>query len=151
MQPLYFAYGSNLCPDRMRERIPSARAHARARLPGHRLTTDKLGRDGSGKANVTADVAASVWGVLYAVDAAHWTRLDRYEPGYARIEVAVETITGDRLWAETYRAEVLSAAVLPFASYKRLIVEGARHHGLPTDYVALLEALPEQPDAGDLT
>ena len=32
------------------------------------------------------------------------------------------------------------------AEQKILIVEGAREHGLPVDYVELLRGLPEKPD-----
>ena len=47
MQALYFAYGSNLCASRLRGRVPSAVVVERARLPGRRLVTDTLGRDGT--------------------------------------------------------------------------------------------------------
>ena len=33
--------------------------------------------------------------------------------------------------------------------YKRLIVQGAREHGLPAHWVALLEALPERSAQAD--
>ncbi len=51
MQALYFAYGSNLRASHLRGRVPTAACVGRARLPGRRLTTGKLGRDGSGKAD----------------------------------------------------------------------------------------------------
>jgi hypothetical protein len=36
----------------------------------------------------------------------------------------------------------------PYSWYKRFVVEGARQHGLPADYIAGIEALPaaEDPD-----
>ena len=33
-----------------------------------------------------------------------------------------------------------------FAWYKRLMLAGAREHGLPREWLALLEALPERHD-----
>jgi gamma-glutamylcyclotransferase len=39
----------------------------------------------------------------------------------------------------------------PFGWYKRLSVDGAREHGLPIDYVAALEALPERDAPDDLS
>jgi gamma-glutamylcyclotransferase (GGCT)/AIG2-like uncharacterized protein YtfP len=151
MQTLYFAYGSNLCSGRMRTRVAGAVTRGRARLPGRRLTTDKLGRDGSGKANLRADASAAVWGVLYAIDSAYWPALDACERGYARVGVAVELDDGETLRAETYVSEAFTDDPVPRASYKRLIVEGAREHGLPADYIATLEALPEKPDPEPLT
>ena len=46
---LYFAYGSNLHPERLRERVPSAESLGVARLEAHVLRFHKRGRDGSGK------------------------------------------------------------------------------------------------------
>jgi gamma-glutamylcyclotransferase (GGCT)/AIG2-like uncharacterized protein YtfP len=146
MQALHFAYGSNLCSSRLRERVSSAVGVGRARLPGRRLVTDKLGRDGSGKANLREDSAETVWGALYEIDAAHWAELDACELGYSRISLEVVTEAGARLVAQTYVSETFTADPVPFAWYKRLVVEGAREHGLPADYVARLEAWPERPD-----
>ena len=151
MQALYFAYGSNLCASRLCGRVPSAVSVGCARLPGRRLVTDKLGRDGSGKANLREDAAATVWGVLYEIDGVHWPALDACEPGYARVALEVVTEAGARLLAQTYVSETLTPDPVPFAWYKRLMIEGAREHGLPADYVAVLEAWPEKPDPAGLS
>jgi gamma-glutamylcyclotransferase (GGCT)/AIG2-like uncharacterized protein YtfP len=147
----YFAYGSNLKSDRMRSRIESARFVTRARLAGFRLALDKSGRDGSGKANVQRDPCAHVWGVVYVIDHAHWPQLDAFEPGYARIDVRVETEAGEALGVQTYVARDLTDGAVAFDWYKRLLVEGAREHGLPEDYVEALEQLPHRPDPRRLT
>ena len=146
MQALYFAYGSNLCASRLRRRVASAVVVGRARLPGRRLVTDKLGRDGSGKANLREDAAATVWGVIYEIHSSHWAELDACELGYSRVSLEVVTEAGERLLAQTYVSETLTADPVPYAWYKRLVIEGAREHGLPADYVAMLEAWPERPD-----
>ena len=151
MQALYFAYGSNLCASRLRGRVPSAACVGRARLPGRRLVTDKLGRDGSGKANLREDAAATVWGVLYEIHSSHWAELDACESGYLRVSLEVETEDGARRLAQTYVSEMLTADPVPYAWYKRLVIEGAREHGLPSDYVAMLEAWPEKPDPAGLS
>jgi hypothetical protein len=143
VQPLYFAYGSNLLSARMRERVPSAVARGPARLSGWRLATDKRGRDGTGKANLRRDPAAAVWGVAWAIDPAEWPRLDRFEGGYARIPVEVETPLGARLAAHTYVSDRLTDDPVLDPAYKRAIVDGAREHGLPAAWIAGLEALPE--------
>jgi gamma-glutamylcyclotransferase (GGCT)/AIG2-like uncharacterized protein YtfP len=148
---LYFAYGSNLKLEQMRARVPSARVFGKARLRNRRLSLDKRGVDGSGKANLHEDGRACVWGVLYSFDPADWEVLDRYEPGYARVAVEVVTEEGEAVSAETYVARRLTRDPVAFDWYKRRLVEGAREHGLPADYVAALEGLPERPDPDRIT
>jgi gamma-glutamylcyclotransferase (GGCT)/AIG2-like uncharacterized protein YtfP len=140
---LYFAYGSNLSPARMRERIAGAEPLGAARLVGFCLRLDKRGADGSGKANLGHDASRSVWGALYRIDASEWPRLDAFEPGYERIAVEVEW-QGAAQAAQTYRSHRLTEHAVPFAWYKRLLVEGARAHALPEDWIRELESLPER-------
>ncbi len=147
MSALYFAYGSNLVLTRMRERVASARVLTTGQIAGYRLALDKRGADGSGKANLVHDPGSVVWGVVYCIDAADWAGLDAHEPGYARIDVEVATPLR-RLAAKTYRARVLTDEPVAFDWYKRLIVEGAREHGLPPEWLETLAALPERPDPG---
>ena len=116
-----------------------------ARLCGFRLCLDKHGADGSGKANLHEDAAHSVWGVLYELDFQAWPRLDASEPGYQRVAVRVEC-GGALHAAQTYRSQQLIAQPVPFAWYKRLLVDGARAHGLPDAWLRNLEALPERED-----
>jgi gamma-glutamylcyclotransferase (GGCT)/AIG2-like uncharacterized protein YtfP len=137
----YFAYGSNLHPEHMRRRVSSAAAIGPALLRGMRLTLDKHGRDGSGKANLTEDRASGVWGVIYTIEHSHWAVLDAIEAGYQRIRVSVEH-TGKALGVETYASTLRTSKPIAFDWYKRLIVDGARAHGLPETWVAQLELLP---------
>ncbi|MFP8881441.1 MAG: gamma-glutamylcyclotransferase family protein [Myxococcota bacterium] len=146
MRALYFAYGSNLKATRMRERVPSASPVSTALLHGWRLTLDKRATDGSGKANLSRKAGASLWGFVYRIEPAEWTDLDRFEPGYTRTDVEVLAADGRRLSAQTYIASVAVAELVAFDWYKALIVEGAREHGLPADYVTTLEALAARPD-----
>jgi hypothetical protein len=142
---LYFAYGSNLVLERLRKRVGAVDVIGVAQLHGFRLRLDKRGKDGSAKANLHADPTHSVWGVLYQLDVQAWPRLDASEPGYERI--AVQVACGDaRHAAQTYQSQLLIADAIPFAWYKRLIVEGARAHGLPDVWLRDLEALPERED-----
>lgn len=143
MSALYFAYGSNLSPARMRERVAGAEALGAARLDGFRLCLDKCGRDGSGKANLREDTAEVVWGALYRFDVDEWPRLDAFEPGYERIEVPI-VLRGTALTGHTYRSHRLTQDPIPFAWYKRLLVEGARAHDLPGAWIQFLESLPER-------
>jgi len=143
---LYFAYGSNLCASRMSERVPSARFVTIARADGRRLSLGKRGRDGSGKATLIEAPGCFVWGVVYAIDPHDWRRLDRFERGYARTSLLVAWEREEHVAATTYVAPETAPDPTAFGWYKRLIVDGAREHGLPDAYVAELERLPERED-----
>ena len=145
MTDLYFAYGSNLHAARMQERVPSARALGAHLLEGFQFQLDKPSRDSSAKANLRVQVGARVWGVVYRLDVADWVRLDACEPGYTRQRVRVRSGEIGRK-ADTYVALERSPDPVAFAWYKRLIVEGAREHALPADWIDFLAALPARPD-----
>lgn len=156
MQALYFAYGSNLASRRMRERVPGARVFGRALLGGWRLVADKPGRDGTAKLNVVRDARAHVWGALWELRSEDLGVLDRFEGGYSRVAVMVTTElharvpgavgTGPHAFAATAYASGLAQAGLGLdPGYKAFVLEGAREHLLPPDWVVLLASLPEGP------
>lgn len=148
MTSLYFAYGSNLHSGRMRFRVPEARSLGSARLPGARLVCNKLGRDGTAKANLVEDPSGLVWGVLWRIETRAWELLDRFEGGYARTEVRVETLDGSEHHASTYVSERVMEQPVPSARYLRWLLDGAREHGLPADWIAHLNRLPTEGTAG---
>jgi cation transport regulator ChaC len=103
----YFAYGSNMNPERVRSRgIRFVHASA-ARLPGFSLTFDKSSsrHPGVGHANVRLDRGAVVEGVLYWLEEAdEIAKMDRFEStpvNYSRevvrVQVAREAVPG---WLE---------------------------------------------------
>ncbi len=146
MSVLYFAYGSNLKWERMRQRVPSAQSEGVAFLDHHRLVCNKRGRDGSAKANLVRAAGHRVWGVIYRIEQADLALLDRFETGYERVEVEVCTTAGGAHRASTYRSDRIIQDPIPFDWYRAMILEGAREHGLPEDYLSVLEALPAKPD-----
>lgn len=143
---VYFAYGSNMCTERLRSRICYARAVGRAKLLDKRMVCNKESEDGSGKANLIESPGDVVWGVLYEVDSSELDKLDRAEGGYERVTMQVLTHLGDLLQAEVYRSDRLSADPTPYHWYKERILRGARKHELPTAYLQYLEQLPSKPD-----
>jgi gamma-glutamylcyclotransferase (GGCT)/AIG2-like uncharacterized protein YtfP len=138
----YFAFGSNLHGARLRERAPSVRALGAARLEGFRLCLDKLASDGSGKLNLAQDPATSVWGVVFQIDPADLASLDAFEPGYTQISVSVHLRGSDLLEARTYLCEQRTPELRAQPWYRALILSGAREHGLPAEWIELLERLP---------
>ncbi len=139
----YFAYGSNLHPERMRRRVPSAQPLGCAVLTGHLLRFHKASRkDGSGKcdAHYTGRPQDRVYGAVYSLVAAEKAALDAVEgPGYEVAERVV-ILAGTQRPVFLYRArpEAVQADLQPYDWYHALVVAGARHHGLPEAYVARL-------------
>jgi gamma-glutamylcyclotransferase len=147
----YFAFGSNLSHERMRQHCPSARFIVAARLSNHRLafTLESRNTWHGGVADVLPSEGDEVWGALWQVDGEDSRALDEYEgvhrdpPAYERYEVMVETSAGDRIRCRSYH--VVSPNPEGFAPspvFKRTLLEGARECGLPQDYIARLAAIP---------
>jgi gamma-glutamylcyclotransferase (GGCT)/AIG2-like uncharacterized protein YtfP len=142
VRELYFAYGSNMSSRRLSERISGVQTLGPGRLDGSRMVCNKPGRDGSGKANLVAEPGGKVWGVLYRLSAHQWTALDAFEGEYVRRVYPVRLASQERVNAQAYVwGPSKSPALLPFKWYRDLLVEGAREHGLPTDYVEMLRSL----------
>jgi gamma-glutamylcyclotransferase (GGCT)/AIG2-like uncharacterized protein YtfP len=138
----YFAYGSNLHLKQFARRCPGATALGRARLPDYRLafTRYSTGRKG-GVADVVPEPGAEVWGALYEVNDGHLASLDEYEGvprSYRRDTVRVFDDEGIEREAWVYFANQ-TGEFAPSRLYLGIIVQGARDHGLPEEYVASLE------------
>lgn len=151
----YFAYGSNMqtATLRGRRRVAFARALP-ARVPGWRLVLDKppLISVGHGFANIVADPAAEVLGVLYALtpeDLDHVELTEGVRIGnYAAVDVLAAPLTGDPapLPARSLSSSRRDPRLRPSTRYMQLLIEGALEHGLPADYVAALRAIPAEPE-----
>jgi len=143
----YLAYGSNLFPPRLADRIAIVDIAGIVRLHATRLAFHKRGADGSGKCSLLPGADAEAYGVVYRIGTADKATLDRIEGvghGY-RVESLMDATLGECFF---YRAEdsALDARLLPFDWYHAYVVAGARHHGLPPDYIAAIAAQPTQLD-----
>ncbi len=145
--PLYFAYGSNLKVERLEERVGEVGLAGIAALGGHRLSFAKRGKDGSGKACCEEAPGEQVWGALYELSDEQLSRLDAFEWGYSRAVVSVDREPDGASLAVTYRAEHFTDDPVPYEWYKQLLVEGAREHGMPSEWQTRLAAAPARPDA----
>jgi cation transport regulator ChaC len=142
----YFAYGSNMSPAIFLERRGMhPLATRRARLDGYRLCFSlPVGPGERGVANVEIIAGAHIWGVAYLLDVSECDRLDRTEgvPGglYERTPVVL-CVDEERVKAFTYRSAFASAGRKPSLRYLDLLLDGARRHGLPVEYLQTLQAL----------
>jgi hypothetical protein len=128
----YFAYGSNMIVDTMRQRCPMARFEGMARLRDYRFRIVR-----SGYASLLWEQGAVAYGVLWSISARDQRSLDGYEEIaaglYHRVHLSVERVSGER--PERVTALVYLAADpglgQPRRGYLEPILAAARAHRLP--------------------
>ena len=149
---VYLAYGSNLHPLRLSSRVASARFLDVVEMPGYQLAFHKRSIDGSAKCLVYSgqDSSRVVYGALYEFESHEKQVLDKFEGvGNGYIEQPLQlTLNKETLNSYAYFAQAthIEPALVPYDWYKALVLAGARHHGLPAEYVASIEATPSIPD-----
>jgi gamma-glutamylcyclotransferase len=148
----YLAYGSNLHPLRLGERVPSAELVGLVRLVGYRVAFHKRGRDGSAKCDLVrmASPGDLAYGAVYRMVAAHKVLLDRCEGlgrGYTTVALEVPGPDGP-LHCFTYVAQdgYRDPSLRPFDWYRALVLLGGRRLGMPDDYLAGIAGLPDVRD-----
>lgn len=153
---LVFAYGSNLNPDLMRERCPGHRVVGLAAAHDHRLGFLRWSDNWQGGvASLVPAHGRTVWGIVYELDDPDLATLDRIEgwrgPGdqhnvYDREVVTVELRRPDdgsvprRVRALAYLARPSNPSP-PSRRYLDAVLDGARHHHLPEEYIEELSAI----------
>lgn len=146
----YAAFGSNLHPLRLQQRIPSARLLGTAQVDGFRLAFNKTSDvDGSGKANIVVD-GACVFFAIYEMSASDKSILDTIE-GLGRGYDEREIECGSFGRCMTYHANpaVIDDSLSPMDWYKEIVLLGARFHGFPDGYVATIAGVPSVTDHDD--
>lgn len=135
----YFAYGSNLCTGKLRRITPSATKIAVAKLEAYRLCFHKKSTDASAKADAfyTGGWNDCVWGVVFELKEAEKSKLDDEEKGYNESILTVVDVNGVGYPVHVYLAEAkeIDSSLRPYSWYHRFVIEGARQHGLPRDYI----------------
>ena len=152
---LYFAYGSNMLEQRLKDRVASAEFLSNAWIHGYEVRFHKISIDDSGKADLvqTGNPEDIVHGVVYQFDPDDWTALDRHEgasgnnPGYDRAPIQVHTDSGtfNVTTYLTHRARI-DESLKPYIWYLELIRCGAEQHGLPEDYRRKIASTPNDTD-----
>ncbi len=148
----YLAYGSNLHPLRLIERVPSAQLMFTAELKRYQLCFHKRGQDDSGKCNMQASTRASdrVFTAVYQISAQHKPLLDDFEglgDGYLDHPLTLHH-QGREYQCFSYFAqpEHIEEGLKPYDWYKSLVLQGARYLCFPEAYIAAIEANVSVPD-----
>lgn len=153
---VYIAYGSNLHPWRLEERVGSVEVLGTVALNGWSLCFDKRGGDGSAKANLhaAAGLSRSAFAAVYLLEPGQVGILDRFEGcgwGYETFPMTVR-MRDAAVDGFTYLAPLqwITPTMRPFDWYLRLIVEGAHFHGFPERYIDEIANQPARrdPDVG---
>lgn len=135
---LYFAYGSNMDKNQMKDRCPEHRFISVAILEGYKLVYDGYSSIRKGAvANIVESPDEIVYGVLYEISKEDKERLDRFEgvPDYYKIKnVKVKDREGKEYIAITYYREPLEEG-LPSEEYQNTIVDAAIELGFPQEYI----------------
>jgi gamma-glutamylcyclotransferase len=149
----YFAYGSNLHPVRLQQRVPESEFLCVASLAGYRLCFHKRSDDGSAKADAwfTGSANDVIYGALYRMPESERLVLDRYEGVGNGYEVRqLEVVADDGLHdAFIYIAQAshLDTNLQPYHWYRDLVLHGADHHDLPEHYISSIAAVEAVEDA----
>jgi hypothetical protein len=138
----YFAYGSNMLLERLRQRVKSAKNPVRVTLPGYALRFHKVSSDGSGKCNIVGlgIEGASVEGVVFDVRKDEIPALDAAEGvghGYRKDSMRF-TVNGELHDVLVYIAEetVINDTLSPYRWYHDLVLAGAEQNRVPVGYIA---------------
>jgi gamma-glutamylcyclotransferase (GGCT)/AIG2-like uncharacterized protein YtfP len=146
----YLAYGSNLHPQRLMERVPSAELTGALTLTGYRLTFHKRGQDNSGKCNLflTHDQNDQVHCALYRMAMDHKPLLDQFEGlGYRDTEIQVQH-NDELIQCFVYIAESshIDDSQKPYSWYKDIVLLGCEYHGLPEAYLSHIHQVESSKD-----
>lgn len=142
----YAAYGSNLHPIRLAERVPSSRLRGGAILQGYELRFHKRGVDGSGKCNIV-EGTGRVLVAVFDLDAAEKPLLDAAESlGVGYLETQLDVPGHGRCFTYTATATHIDDTLLPYTWYKSLVLLGCQFNGFAADYLGRVESVPERQD-----
>ncbi len=147
----YFAYGSNMLHYRLWQRVPSCRVLDCVSVRGYSLNYFIRGIDNSGKCNIieTGQDIDCVHGVVFEMAKSDLHRLDAAEgESYEKSEIVLQgEVEQHRAFVYIGREAYIDTDLKPFDWYKAIVVEGARSHNLPDEYILNLNAVVAKKDS----
>ena len=142
----YFAYGSNLHPNWLRSRVPSAKIVTKLNIPSWKLHFHKAGTDDSAKCNIIPTNSAEdiVHGVIYEFNAMEQDKLDEVEFGYHARSMQFGLYKDVLIYIA--RDENINDQLLPYSWYRDIVIAGAEYHRFPGNYIKFLQSFSASPD-----
>jgi gamma-glutamylcyclotransferase len=150
---LYFAYGSNMLTEWLRDRCPSAKPIGIAFAANHKLVFGKRSVDKSGKATLICFEGEDTPGVVFEIaesergclDTAEGFKHDKpldseryYRDDNFRIRIVA---TDNIIFATTYLANNPEDGLRPYDWYVALVIAGAIQHDLCPDQLQILRQI----------
>lgn len=147
----YFAYGSNMSTDYIRDYCPSAKFIMRANLPNFHIEFRRYSENlKGGISSIIPAPGEMIKGVLYDVDEKELLALDILEDVpqgiYSRDTFFVLGEDGKWHLADMYRVSNPAGPYTPSTKYVDFMVAGAKEHGIDPEYTAKLVALRQSLD-----
>jgi len=144
----YYAYGSNLSTQYIRDYCPSAQYVQRAQLPNYQIEFRRFSTDLQGGISTIMEAPGElVHGVIYEISEAEILELDILEDVplglYKREAFLVLDEAGSWQKAALYRIVTPSGPYEPSARYVEMMIEGASEHRLDPHYIDWLRSLRE--------
>lgn len=142
----YFAYGSNMSRARLEDRLLKVDDLGMAVLTGYKIAFNKLSSlDGSGKTNIVSAENENVVGVVFDLTEEQFELLDQSERGYTKAAVNV-ALNEEVVSVHTYFANEnrIDNNLQPTQAYRKYLIDGAKEHNFPSEYVEMLESVPVQ-------
>ncbi|MEJ7694044.1 gamma-glutamylcyclotransferase [Daejeonella sp.] len=138
---LYFGYASNLKTSIVEERTGSKiQNYVSGRLPDYGFRFNRKNQDGTARANIISSESEDVFGVVYQIDQKFKDQLLTTEPGYELVQLLIETSSGN-VEALTFISSSDDEDVHPSKEYLNTILQGAKEHELPEEYVDFIRSL----------
>ena len=147
---LYFAYGSNMNEDELKDICVTILRAQKAILRGYKIAlTHKSSTREGGTLDIVPSEEGTVEGVLYQIPDTDKSKIDEkegvnsgaYEPVIVDIEVMDGKTVKDVISYQV-RKKVNSSPASP--EYKKSVLSGAKAHGLSEDYMISLQAVLEK-------
>lgn len=140
MEVGYFAYGSNLDPSQMKERVGDWIASKRSLLKGYKLVFNvKSSRWNGFAANLrkTRNENNSVYGVVYFLKKEQLDKMTTFEGPNSKIEsVTVVEENGNRINdVSVYWWDNIRPSQVPPTAYSDAIIRGLKQHGYSQDVI----------------
>jgi len=137
MSVLYFAYGSNMDAEQMKERISASEYVGVGYLPDHELVFNRKGsyRPG-GVASIVAKEGSTAYGVVWRMPSKVLPQLDQIEDpaAYERTEKTVHMLDGEKFESYVY-VSFPQGDIDADPEYLEVIISAAEKINLPTSYI----------------